>query len=63
MHTSSTIIDNKKDLVAIPAACLSFLTLWSLSIYRTPDNYLVTLSVLTMVITVVLILVLWKTKL
>jgi hypothetical protein len=58
MHTSLSITENKKTLVAISAACLSFLTLGSVSAYGIPENYLVTLSTLTIIITVILIMVL-----
>ena len=61
MHTSSTISENKKTLVLILAACYSFLALGSLSIYGIPNNYLVTLSALTIVICVVMTLVLCRT--
>jgi hypothetical protein len=62
MHTSLSITENKKTLVAISAACLSFLTLGSVSVYGIPENYLVTLSTLTIIITVILIMVLWRSK-
>jgi hypothetical protein len=38
------------------------MTLGSLSIYGTPNNYVLTLSTLTIIITMILILVLWRTK-
>jgi hypothetical protein len=62
MDTSSSITENKKALVAIPATCLSFLTLGSLSIYGTPDNYVLTLLSMTIIITSILIMVLWRSK-
>jgi hypothetical protein len=51
----------QKKLVVIPAACLSFLTLGSLSFCSAPDNYPVTLSTLTILLSLVPILVLWRT--
>jgi hypothetical protein len=61
MHTSSTISENKKNLVLILATCYSYLALGSLSIYGAPNNYLVTLSFLTIIICVVMTLVLCHT--
>jgi hypothetical protein len=42
----------------LPAACLSFLTLGSLSVFGVPENYLPAISLVAVFITLTLIMVL-----
>lgn len=62
MNTSSTISQHQKMMSMVPAACLSFLTLGSLSVYGPPENFLLTLSGLAVFISLILIVAFVRAK-
>ena len=62
MHISSQRSEHHKIHVILPAACLSFLTLGSLSIYGIPEHYSLTLAAAAFTFTVGMIMVYWRAK-
>jgi hypothetical protein len=62
MHTSSELSKNQKIISIFPAACLSLLTLVSLSISGRPENYPMTLAIFTVFITLIFIVALIRAR-
>ena len=62
MHITSQRLEHQKILGVIPAACLSFLTLGSLSVYGIPAHYSLTLAASLLAFTLITIMVLWRAK-
>jgi hypothetical protein len=62
MHISTQQSEHQKIAGVIPAACLSFLTLGSLSIYGIPEHYSLALAAAALTFTLTLIMVFWRAK-
>ena len=62
MHISSQRSEHPKIHVIIPAACLSFLTLGSLSMYGIPEHYSLALATAAFTFTIGMITVFWRAK-